>query len=172
MDVLSPLGSSPLPAPNTARALSIISHIPCHNAPHCVPQYVGMFSERMQAPPGAPVPSPGFIIWYADTHIYIYSIYSSGIPLYVECTWCTHEMYTWSRKHIALFHVIDSSTCPICTNALFWHPELPVHLYLQPLQSTCLSLPYTLTVISAYPSSRVIVAAVSARCVTVSFKSS
>ena len=52
---------------------------------------------------------------------------------------------TLQDVHVPPFHVIDSSTCPIYTNALFWHPELPVHLYLY-----CTASPEYLSLSSLY----------------------
>lgn len=60
------------------------------------------------------------------------------------------------------FHPTDGPFChvhgPICSNALLWHPELPVHLYLHPLHNTSVSFSLYCHCLSAYLS--LIVAAV------------
>lgn len=58
-----------LPAPNTACAFSIISHIPCYNASHCSHQYTGIFffnTYKLSA--HTRVCSCGFIIYNTYTH--------------------------------------------------------------------------------------------------------
>lgn len=138
----------------TRLGLSPLSpRIPRHNALHCVPQYAGMFFERMQTLPGTR-PSP--LTWLHNMlHRHTY-IWSSSVPLCVVWVLGDVHLVGYTHNH---FHPIDSPPChvhaPICSNALFRHKELPVRVQIH--VRTCILfrlpslLPNTATVLITHP---------------------
>lgn len=72
----------------------------------------------------------------------------------------THSCSVWTAKSPCHAHGL------ICNNALFWHTELPIHLYSH-LSWDVLSIPHqTATVVSAYPLSWAIVTGVAQRVIS------